>query len=75
MRKKIHKNGTKNILSANNSSRISVQYQSISPNYVLFQLSPVYQDIRDTNSAYHDELESKIGEIGLGYSFKKIKPL
>lgn len=73
MRKKIHKNGTKNILSANNSSRISIQYQSISPNYVLFQLSPAYQDIRDTNSAYHDELESKIGEIGLGYSFKKNK--
>lgn len=73
MRKKIHKNGTKNILSANNSSRFSIQYQSMSSDYVLFQLSPVYQDIKDTNSAYHDELESKIAEIGFGYSFKRNK--
>lgn len=73
IRKKINKEGAKNILLANNSSRISFQYQSISPDYTLFQLSPVYQDIKDTNSAYHDELESKIGEIELGYSLKKNK--
>lgn len=73
IRKKINKEGAKNILLANNSSRVSFQYQSTSPDYILFQLSPVYQDIKDINSAYYDELESKIGEIGLGYSLKKNK--
>lgn len=66
-KEKINQYGVKNILNANKASRIEIAHHA---NYdtTILKLSPVYQDIRDVNNAYFDEMESKIGEISFGYS-------
>ncbi|MBQ9034339.1 MAG: DUF4105 domain-containing protein [Alphaproteobacteria bacterium] len=66
VREKIKKNGVRNVLNANKSSRIEIS-QHTNKDYTLLYLSPVYQDIHDVNNAYFDEMESKIAEISIGY--------
>ena len=74
VKNKINQYGVKNILSSNKSSRIDISYVNSSEyDNILFQLSPVYQDIKDINSAYYDDIESKIGEVTLGYNIQKKK--
>lgn len=69
-REKIKRYGVKNVLNANKASRLDVSFHNTKKDYFQLKLSPVYQDIKDINSAYFDEMESKIGEITLGYSNK-----
>lgn len=68
---KISRHGVKDILTTNNPSRIEISYHNTNKNHINLKLSPVYQDINDKNNSYYDEMESKLGEIELGYTGKK----
>ena len=70
-KEKIKKYGVRNLLTANKSSRIEIGQHLSSLPYTEIRLSPVYQDIKDVNWAYFDEMESKIGEVALAYSRHK----
>lgn len=69
-REKINKFGVKSLLDASKNSRIELSYNSAKKDYGKIKISPVYQDIKDINNGYFDEMESKIGEIALAYSSK-----
>ena len=64
-REKIKQYGIKNLLDANKNSRVEISHHNTKKDYTQVKLSPVYQDIKDINHGYFDEMESKIGEITL----------
>ena len=61
----------RNLLTANKSSRVEFGVRVSNLPYTEIRLSPIYQDIKDINTAYFDEMESKIGEVALAYSHNK----
>ena len=67
-REKIKQYGIKNLLDANKNTRVEISHHNTKKDYTQVKLSPVYQDIKDINHGYFDEMESKIGEITLDYS-------
>lgn len=67
-REKIKRYGVKNILEANKNTRIEISHHNTRKDFTKVKLSPVYQDIKDNNHGYFDEMESKIGELSFGYS-------
>lgn len=71
MKEKLQKNSLKTILAANKSSRIDIGYRKQKHNYMDLSISPIYQDIRDINNAYYDEIESKMANISLAYNADK----
>ena len=70
-KEKIKKYGVRNLLTANKSSRVEFGVRVSNLPYTEIRLSPIYQDIKDINTAYFDETESKIGEVALAYSHNK----
>ncbi len=68
IREKIRRYGIKNILEANKNTRIEISHHNTGKDFTKIKLSPVYQDIKDNNHGYFDEMESKIGEVSFGYS-------